>query len=81
LIKIDHNCYFQSVATDEIVRIGKKKFLTTDFHSYQNFSGWDANSIFANPQFVNVQGANFSLQKGSPAAGMGSRERLLPEQN
>ena len=81
LIKIDHNCYFQSVATDEIVRIGKKKFLTTDFHSYQNFSGWDANSIFANTQFVNVQGANFSLQKGSPAAGMGSRERLLPEQN
>lgn len=81
LIKIDHNCYFQPVATDEIVRIGKKKFLTTDFKSYQGFSGWDATSIIADPHFVDVPGANFNLQNGSLATGMGSTERLLPDKN
>lgn len=43
-----------------------------DFADWQKRSGWDQNSICADPQFVNVKTGDFRLKENSPAKGKGA---------
>ncbi len=77
-IQVDHNCYFQGREEDAIAQLGKERFLAKDFAAYVEKSGWDKNSIVADPRFRDIEKADFRLAPDSPCAGMGARTSLVP---
>lgn len=60
----DHNLFY-SPSQDNIIRYGHTNF-NFSFASWKT-KGYDTNSIFANPLFVNVSSYNFAPQTGSSA--------------
>jgi hypothetical protein len=63
-----------SAFTWTIVQNGQSTLQAGNFAAWKAFSGQDANSLFANPDFVNAAAAppNFQLAAGSPAIGAGT---------
>ncbi len=70
----DYNLYYQSNNADPLVRYDYSNYY--NLSDYQNINPNEANSLAANPQFVNITAANladydFQLQSGSPAIDTG----------
>lgn len=75
---LNHNCY-PTNSPQWSLEDGGSEQLRTSLATWQSLTGLDANSITADPLFVNVSGttaADFQLQAGSPckALGAGSTE-------
>jgi hypothetical protein len=79
LIVVDNNCYYQPDAADAIAQVGAKAFTSATIEEYRKQTGWDQNSIIADPLFLDPDKADFRLKPGSPCAGMGSQASLSPE--
>jgi hypothetical protein len=71
--KINFNLYDAANASPFTWDVnGSPTTQTGNFVAWKAFSGQDANSLFANPDFVNAAAADFQLASGSPALGAGS---------
>jgi hypothetical protein len=81
LVKVDHNCYFQSSPEDAIVQLGTNRFTAAHFQDYLRTTGWDQNSLIGDPLFVNPSAGDFRLNPNSPCSGFGSQFGLRPEKD
>jgi hypothetical protein len=56
------------------VRDGKRRILvqTKTLAEWQKLTGFDKNSIHADPMFVNYEKGDYRLKPGSPAKGKGA---------
>jgi hypothetical protein len=70
----DHNIYHQPGGGAAIFIYGKQY---QSFYTYQNSTVQDANSLYANPQFLDVANHDFHLTENSPAVNAG--DILIPE--
>ncbi|MEJ8305901.1 right-handed parallel beta-helix repeat-containing protein [Saccharibacillus sacchari] len=71
---IDHNLYF---APDKNAAVWIWKGKTyTGFAAYRKGSGNDADSLFADPQFVDAN-SDYRLKSGSPASASGTPDKIL----
>jgi hypothetical protein len=74
-MNIDENCYFRATAGNPYFQWeGVSK---TSFAAYQSAAGAEAtpqeqNSIYADPQFVNMAAGDYRLAAGSPCKGFGA---------
>jgi len=67
---LDYNLYFANSAANAQFNWNAATY--SGFSAYQNATGEDAHSLFANPLFVNAGANNFQLAAGSPAIDAGS---------
>ncbi|MDD4061858.1 MAG: right-handed parallel beta-helix repeat-containing protein [Kiritimatiellae bacterium] len=68
---IDRNCYYQTT-NDLLARIAGRNFRPAEFREYQA-AGFDAQSLFADPKFVDAKHADYRLAPTSPCKGMGRK--------
>jgi hypothetical protein len=67
---LDHNLYFASPAANASFNWNGQSY--SSFGFFQTGASEDADSLFADPKFVNAAKANFQLQATSPALDAGS---------
>ncbi len=67
---LDHNLYYSpdGATGSQWIWLGKSY---STFAGYQTASKNDAHSLFANPQFANASGGDFSIPSSSPAVALG----------
>ncbi len=76
-VEMDHNLYH---STDP--RLGLGRFRDTgeaadDLAAWRELTGWDQNSIEADPEFVDFDNDDYRLKPGSPALGKGPGGRNI----
>jgi len=67
---LDHNLFF--AASPAHAQFNWNSDSYNGLADYQSGTGQDADSLFANPKFINTRTANFRLAMGSPAINAGS---------
>ncbi len=72
--KVDHNLYFAADKNGAVWTWKGKNY--KGFAAYRKGSGNDANSLFADPKFVDPK-SNFRLATGSPASASGTPDKIL----
>ena len=75
---IDHNCYWQTT-NDLLMKVNKRPYTVAEWREYQTENGQDANSLLADPQFVDAEQGNYRLAPNSPAKGRGIQDGCWPE--
>jgi hypothetical protein len=60
-----HNCWYQRGPV--FMRLAGQSWSPAQFHEYQTATGLDAQSVMADPRFVNPGTHDFRLAKRSPA--------------
>jgi len=61
-----HNNLYWSPDKPVLRWLGKTYYAATDFSRYQSELGMDANSLRAEPQFINPDARDYRLKPGSP---------------
>jgi len=69
-MKIDHNCWYQK--DEKFANFKTGNYGKDEFTRYQKETGLDANSIMADPCFVNMSENNYQLDKNSPCINKGN---------
>ena len=59
----EYNCWYK--ASGDMIKYGKTVYSMSQFPAYQADTGWEANSIAADPVFVDVAGNDYRLQSVS----------------
>ena len=68
-ISVDYN----TVYTNGVIAfMAGANYSASQFATYKSATGWDANSLNANPLMVNASGSNFSLSSNSPSIDTGN---------
>jgi hypothetical protein len=69
---LDHNVYYRPGVEPVVAWENTRRQVGVGrFAEYQRASGQDANSIAADPMFINMENGDYRLQPDSPAAGAG----------
>lgn len=76
-VTLDNNLYYNTSGT--LIQWNGSTYTLAQFVSYQSASDQDANSITANPLFVNAANENFHLQPSSPAINAGTNVGLTED--
>jgi hypothetical protein len=71
-LQLDYNLYYTPQGPDDSSAFTWNNITYASFAAYQQATGEDAHSLFADPQFVNAPADNFALAAGSPALGAGT---------
>ena len=76
----DRNVFWSPYKTHPVggtIRDKNAKILkaSKDLADWQKLTGYDMNSIHADPQFVNIEAGDYRLQPDSPAAGKGAEQK------
>jgi len=69
-MKIDHNCWYQK--DEKFANFKTGNYRRDEFTRYQKETGLDANSIMADPCFVNMSENNYQLDKNFPCINKGN---------
>jgi parallel beta-helix repeat protein len=70
IAECDYNCWY--VATGTVyARIGATSYHFDDFAAYKAATGFDTNSVWANPNITSAVTPDFNLQAGSPCINAG----------
>lgn len=69
-MKIDYNCWYQENKNFANFKTGNYK--KEEFTKYKSKTGFDTNSIMANPRFINILKNNYQLNEDSPCIDKGN---------
>ncbi len=72
VIAMDFNCWYQASGTMMRLSDISAEYTMGQFADYRSFTGLDAHSITADPQFVDAASHDFRLQASSPCVDTGS---------